>query len=89
MSIISYEIVLFNMVVGLGCHRKQHKVQWQLEEFSVLEIMSNMAAKKKDIRRPYGFEGLLRYCVKLTPIRFIEQWVIPKLYNEFLLEMFS
>jgi hypothetical protein len=73
MSIVSYEIVLSNMVVGLGCHRKQHKVQWQLEEFSVLEILSNMAAKKKDIRRPDGFERLLRYYVKLTLVRFIEQ----------------
>jgi hypothetical protein len=48
-----------------------------------------MAAKKKEIGRSYGFEGLLRYYVKLTPTRFIEQWVTPKLYNEFLLEIFS
>jgi hypothetical protein len=27
-----------------------------------------------------GFEGLLRYYVKLTSIRFIKQWVTPKLY---------
>jgi hypothetical protein len=89
MNIISYEIVLSNMVVGLSCYRKQHKVHWQLEEFSVLEILSNMVVKKKDIRRPYVFEGLSRYYVKLTPIWFIEQWVTPKLYNELLLEMFS
>jgi len=89
MSIVNYEIVLSNMVVGLGCHRKQHKVQWQLEKFSVFEILSNMAAKNKDIRGLDGFEGLLRYYVKLTPTRFIEQWVILKLYNELLLEMFS
>jgi hypothetical protein len=48
------------MVVGLGCHRKQHKVQWELEEFSVLEILFNMAAKK-EIERPNGFERLLKY----------------------------
>jgi len=48
-----------------------------------------MAIKKKDIRGPNGFKGLLRYYVKLTPTRFIEQWVTSKLYNEFLLEMFS
>jgi hypothetical protein len=60
-----------------------------LEEFNVLEILSNMALKKKEIQRPYGFEGLLRYYVKLTPIRFIEQWVIPEFYNELLLEIFS
>jgi hypothetical protein len=63
--------------------------EWQLEEFSVLEILSNMAIKKKEIGRPYGFEELLRYYVKLTPIQFIEQWVIPKFYNELLLEIFS
>jgi hypothetical protein len=28
------------------------------------------------------------YYVMLTPIQFIKQWVIFKLYNEFLLEMF-
>jgi hypothetical protein len=48
-----------------------------------------MAAKKKDIKGLDGFEGLLRYYVKLTPTRFIEPWVILKLYNELLLEMFS
>jgi len=76
------------MLVGLGCHRKQHKVQWQLEKFSVLEILFNMATKK-EIGRPNGFEGLLKYYVKLTPIRFIKQWVIPELYNELLLQIFS
>jgi len=89
MNIVSYEIILSNMVVGLGCYRKQHKVHWQLEEFSVLEILSNMVVKNKDIRRPDAFEGLSRYYVKLTPTRFIEQWVTLKLYNELLLEMFS
>jgi hypothetical protein len=29
-----------------------------LEEFNVLEILSNMAAKRKEIGRPNGFEGL-------------------------------
>jgi hypothetical protein len=47
-----------------------------------------MAAKNK-IGGLYGFEGLLKYYVKLTPTQFIEQWVTPKLYNELLLEMFS
>jgi hypothetical protein len=37
-----------------------------LEEVSVLEILSNMATKK-EIRGPNGFEGLLKYYVKLTP----------------------
>jgi hypothetical protein len=55
------EIVISNMVVGLGCRGKQHKVQCQLEEFNVLEIHSNMTAKKKEIGRPNGFERLLRY----------------------------
>jgi hypothetical protein len=59
-----------------------------LEEFSVLEIIFNMATKKK-IGGPYGFEGLLRYYAKLTLIQFIEQWVTPKRYNELLLEIFS
>jgi hypothetical protein len=75
-------------VVGLGCHRKHHKVQWKLEEFNVLARLSNMVAKK-EIWRPDSFEGLLRYYVKLTPTRFIEQWVIPKLYKKLLLELFS
>jgi hypothetical protein len=38
-----------------------------LEEFNVLEILSKMVAKKKEIGRPNGFEGLLKYYVKLTP----------------------
>ncbi len=46
-------------------------------------------ATKKETGGPYGFERLLRYYVKLTPIRFIEQWVTPELYNELLLEIFS
>jgi len=66
MGTISCEIVPSNMVVGLGCHRKQQKMQWQLEEFIVLEILFNMAAKKKEIRELDGFEGLLRYYLKLT-----------------------
>jgi hypothetical protein len=37
-----------------------------LEDFSVLEIMFNMAANK-EIGGPNGFEGLLKYYVKLTP----------------------
>jgi len=51
--------------------------------------MFNMGAKKKEIRGPNGFEGLLRYYVKLTPTQFIEQWVTPELHNELLLKMFS
>jgi hypothetical protein len=43
----------------------------------------------KEIVRPNGFEGLLKYYVKLTPIQFIKQWVILELYNEFLLKIFS
>jgi hypothetical protein len=61
MGTISCEIVPFNMVVGLGCHRKQHKFQWQLEEFNVFEIMSNMVEKNKEIGGPNEFERLLRY----------------------------
>jgi hypothetical protein len=38
-----------------------------LEEFSVLEILSNVVAKKKEKGGPNGFEGLLKYYVKLTP----------------------
>jgi hypothetical protein len=49
------------MVVGLSCHRKQHKVQWQLEEFNVFEILSIMVEKNKEIGGPNEFEGLLRY----------------------------
>jgi len=60
-----------------------------LEEFNVLEILSNMATKKKYIGGPNGFEGLLKYYGKLTRTQFIKQWVTPKLYNEFLLEIFS
>ncbi len=51
--------------------------------------MSNMGAKNKEIGGPKGFEGLLKYYVKLTPIQFIEQWVTLELYNELLLKMFS
>jgi hypothetical protein len=32
-----------------------------------LEVLYNMAVKKKEIGRPNGFEGLLKYYVKLTP----------------------
>jgi len=46
-------------------------------------------AAKKEIGRLNGFERLLRYYVKLTPTRFIEQWVTPELYIELLLELFS
>jgi hypothetical protein len=48
-----------------------------------------MVTKNKKIGGPNGFEGLLRYYVKLTPTRCIEQWVILELYNELLLEIFS
>jgi hypothetical protein len=43
------------MVVGLHCHRRQQKVEWLLEEFSVLETLSNMTTKK-EIKGPNGFE---------------------------------
>jgi hypothetical protein len=43
----------------------------------------------KEIGGPNGFERFLKYYVKLTPTRFIEQCVTPKLYNNFLLEIFS
>ncbi len=43
-----------------------------MEEFSVLEILSNMVGKEKEIGGPNGFEGLLKYYVKLTPTRFIK-----------------
>jgi hypothetical protein len=47
-----------------------------------------MTTKKKEIGdRPNGFEGLLKYYVKLTPTWFLQQWVILELYNEFLLEI--
>jgi hypothetical protein len=59
------------MVVGLCCYRKQQKVEWLLEEFSVLETLSNMVMKK-EIKGPNGFEGLLRYYMKLSSTRFIE-----------------
>jgi hypothetical protein len=49
------------MVVGLGCHKKQHEIQWQLEEFNVLETLFNKATKNKEIRGPNGFERLLKY----------------------------
>jgi hypothetical protein len=61
MGTISCEIVPSNMVVGLGCHRKQHKVQWELEEFNVFDILSNMVEKNKEIGGPNEFERLLRY----------------------------
>ncbi len=37
-----------------------------LKEFNVLETLSNMVTKKKEIKRPNGFEGLLKYYVKLN-----------------------
>jgi hypothetical protein len=48
-----------------------------------------MVANKKEIGGPNGFERLLKYYVKLTLTGFIKQWVSPKLYNGFLLEIFS
>ncbi len=54
------------MVVGLCCFRKQHKIEWQLEEFGVLEILSNIVVKN-EIGVLVRFEGFFRY-VKLTPI---------------------
>jgi hypothetical protein len=55
----------------------------------MLETLSNMATKIKDIKGPNGFEGLLKYYVKLSSTQFIEQRVTPKLYNEIFLEIFS
>jgi len=37
-----------------------------LEKFSVLETLFNMATKNKEIKGLDGFEGLLRYYVKLN-----------------------
>jgi hypothetical protein len=71
MGIINCEIILLNMVVGLGCHKKQHEIQLQLEEFNVLETLFNKATKNKEIRGPNGFERLLKYYVKLKPTQFI------------------
>ncbi len=59
------------MVVGLCCNGKKHKILWQLEEYNVLKIISNMAAKK-EIGMWDGFEGLLKYYVKLTPTQIKE-----------------
>jgi hypothetical protein len=59
-----------------------------LEEVNVLETLFNMATKK-EIKGLGGFEGLLRYYVKLSSIQFIKQWVTLELYNEFLLKIFS
>jgi hypothetical protein len=78
MGTISCQTIPSNMVVGLHYKRKQHKIlqqleAWQLEEFSVWEILFNTAANKKEIGGLDGFEGLLRCYVKLTPTRFIEQ----------------
>jgi hypothetical protein len=82
MGTISCEIVPFNMVLGLGCQGSSIKSNgnWKSLVFW-LQI--------KEIGGPNGFEGLLRYYVKLTPIQFIKQWVILELYNELLLEIFS
>jgi hypothetical protein len=46
-------------------------------------------AANKEIGGPNGFEGLLKYYVKLTSTRFIKKWVILELYNELLLKTFS
>jgi hypothetical protein len=46
-------------------------------------------ATKKEIKGANGFERLLRYYVKLSSIRFIEQWVTLEVYNEIQLEIFS
>jgi hypothetical protein len=60
-----------------------------LEEFNVLEALSNMATKKKEIKGLDGFEGLLKYYMKLSSTQFIEQWITPKFSNELLLDIFS
>jgi hypothetical protein len=54
------------VVVSLCCFRKQHKIEWQLEEFGALKILSNMVVKN-EIGLLVRFEGLSRYA-KLTPI---------------------
>lgn len=81
MAIINCQLIPSNKVVDLCCHMKHQKIECKLEKFSVLEALSNMATKKKEIRVLNGFEGLLRYYMKLTSIQFIEQWVIHELYN--------
>lgn len=55
----------------------------------ILEILFNMIVKKKKIEMQDGFEGLLKYYVKLTSTWFIKQWVIFKFYNELLSKIFS
>jgi hypothetical protein len=90
MVTINCQHVPSNVIVGLRCHRKQQNIECKLEKFSVLETLFNMdAKKKKNIGMLDGFEGLLKYYVKLTSTQFIEQWVTPELYNELLLEIFS
>jgi hypothetical protein len=68
MAIINCQLIPSNRVVGLCCHMKHQKFECKLEKFSVLEALFNMAIKKKEIRVPNGFEGLLRYYMKLTSI---------------------
>jgi hypothetical protein len=46
-----------------------------------------MVTKKRN-KSAKWVEGMLTSYVMLTPIQFIERWVIFELYNEFLLEMF-
>ncbi len=55
----------------------------------ILEILFNMIVNKKKIEMQDGFEGLLKYYVKLTSTWFIEQWVTLKFYNELLSKIFS
>jgi hypothetical protein len=80
MATINFQLIPSNMVVGLHCHMKHQKIECKLEKFSVLETLSNMVAKK-EIGVLDGFEGLLRYYMKLTSIQFIEQWVTHEFYN--------
>jgi hypothetical protein len=46
-------------------------------------------ATNKEIKKAIGFERLLKYYVKLSSIRFIEQWVTLEVKNELILETFS
>jgi hypothetical protein len=77
---INWLLIPSNMVVGLRCHMKHQKIKCKLEKFNVLETLSNMLANK-EIGVLDGFEGLLRYYMKLTSIWFIKQWVTHELYN--------
>lgn len=80
MATINWLLVPSNMVVGLRCHMKHQKIKCKFEKFNVLETLSNMLANK-EIGMLDGFEGLLRYYMKLTSIWFIKQWVTHELYN--------